>query len=88
MLQDQQQQQRILQTCEPDFLRFLCESIANIICGNVPIKKSRLFPYENQLSPRLCNQKLTHSERRKLLSGKRGIQLVNIIAKPILQKLD
>ena len=87
MVQSQARQQRYLQTCEPDFLRFLREGIANIIRGNVPIKKSLLFPYESQLS-RLSNQTLTHSERRKLLSGKKGIELVNIVAKPIIKKLD
>ena len=81
-----QDQHAYLEHCHSDFLRFICECIANILLGNVPIDKTLLYKFHPELF-HLRKKSLSTTVRRKILSSKRGVELLNIIAVPILKKL-
>ena len=69
-----------------DFLRFICECIANMLLGNVPIDPTKLYKYQTELS-HLKNKSLSTTVRREILCSRNGIELLNIIGKPILKRL-
>lgn len=81
-----QQQSAFLLCCDCDFLRFICECVANIILGNVPIDKTLLYKFQPELI-QLRQKTLSTAVRRKILSSKKGIELINIICGPIIKRL-
>ena len=76
-----------LSTCENIFLKFLCECVANIINGTVPIDVGPLIKFEIELR-HLRKKTLSNSVRRKKLSTPDGLKLIKTIYQPIVDYLE
>ena len=77
-----------LNYCSKEFIRFICECLLNLLHGKVPgigIKDVKSF--EAQLK-RLISKRTPLSERRAVLSSKKGLKLMNTVGKHILLKFS
>lgn len=77
-------QKQYLETCENAFIKFLSECIANILNGNVRIRKNDLFKFQNEMD-HLKKKSLSPTVRREIFTSPRGLLLLSIISDPIQQ---
>jgi hypothetical protein len=78
------QQKSFLQGSKPDFVRFLCECVANILKGTVAVNKTYLVAFEPEIR-QLCKKTLPNPVRRDILCGKRGLKLIRTIAPAVIR---
>ena len=79
-------QKQFLATCDVEFVKCICECVINILLGNVPISKTKLYRFQSILT-QLKQKRLSSAVRRKILSRKKGIDLINTIKNAIIKRL-
>ena len=57
-----------------------------MLLGNVPIDQTKLYKYQTELS-HLKKKSQSSAVRRDILCSRNGLELLNIIIKPILKRL-
>ena len=82
-----QMQNFFLQSCPKEFIRFLWEGIINLLKGNLQsFLRHRVAIFESEVS--LVSLKHTTWKQRNILASERGLQLIKVIAPPVINHLS
>ena len=78
----------LLQSCPKEFIRFLCECIVNLLKGNLQrIKRHHVVKFQSEVRL-LSLKRTTWKQRRDILASEIGLQLIKIIAPPVINHLS
>ena len=77
-----------LQSYPKEFIRFLCETIVNLLKGNLQaIRRHQVVKFQDQVWLLLL-KRTTWKQRRNVLSSEKGLQLIAVITPPVLNHLS
>ena len=82
-----QEQKQYLDSKDNRYILFLCESVLNVMEGNVHVSGAQLEQYEQQLRE-LCKKNTSYVKRRKILKSSNGLRLLKVIGKPCINYLN
>ena len=81
-------QSYFLQSCQKEFIRFLCECIVNPLKGNLQaIKRHHVVKFQDEVWSLLL-KRTTWKQRRNILSSEKGLQLIAVITTPVINRLS
>ena len=77
-----------LQSCPKLFIRFLCKCIINLPKGNLQsIKRHHVVKFQSEVRL-LFLKRTTWKRRRDILASERGLQLIQVITPPAINRLS
>ena len=83
-----QTQIHFLQSCPKDFIRFLCECVANVLKGNLQaLKRHHVVKFQDEVWLLLL-KRTTSKQRRNVLSSQKGLQLIAVITPHVINRLS
>ena len=81
-------QSHFLQPCSKEFIHFLCESIVNLLKGNLQsIKRHRVVKFQDDVWLLLL-KRTTWKQRRNVLWSQKGVHIISVLKPPVINHLS